>query len=131
MDNLTPEQISQMIALLQSMLPSEKKSESIAVSNDEDSSSMDDSSPIKTKTNRHKPGNFSNKFDSMMEAQLHKADTAIDKALSVYDPTPRSRKFQPVSVKCRVCGKTEEINPNLLSDARERYKCNACARSPG
>lgn len=128
MDNLTPEQISQMIALLQSMLPQEKPS---PIVEDEETEIDENPSPIKTKTNRRIPGNFTNKFDAMMEAQLHKADSAIDKALSVYAPTPRSRRFEPVSVKCRVCGKTEEINPNLLSEARERYKCNACARSPG
>jgi lysyl-tRNA synthetase class I len=127
MDNLTPEQITQMIAMLQSMLPQQKE----PVSSGDHELETIDTSPIKTKTNRRMPGNFANKFDSMMEAQLHKADTAIDKALSVYGPTPRSRKFEPVSVKCRVCGRTEEINPNLLSEAQERYKCNGCARSPG
>lgn len=127
MDNLTPEQISQMIALLQSMLPQQKS----RVSDENNESEAISASPIKTKTNKRTPGNFANKFDSMMEAQLHKSDIAIDKALSVYAPTPRSRKFEPVSVKCRVCGRAEEINPNLLSEARERYKCNACARSPG
>lgn len=73
----------------------------------------------------------SNKFDEMMEKNLHKEDLAVDKLLSKYPPTTRSRSFVPVDVKCRVCGRQENINPALLNDAPNRYKCNRCSKEPG
>lgn len=116
MDNLTPEQIKQMISMLQQMLPKEN------------SSDIDMSEPI-TKSNPK--SQFANKFDQMQESRLHKEDIAVDKALSVYAPTPRTRPFYPFNVQCRVCGKQESINPIVLHDAPDRYKCNVCSRSPG
>lgn len=126
MDNLTPEQIHQMISMLKSMLPDQK-------SQDEDigqeKAVLD--TPIKNRPSKKISGTFPNKFDQMMEAKLHKEDTEIDKALAVYGPTPRQRKFEPVKVLCRLCGKSEMVNPAVLSESKDRYKCNACSRSPG
>lgn len=126
MDNLTPQQIQQMIAMLQSMLPTSEPT------NDEQPVEMAHvDNPIKTKTPRKVGGKFENKFDQMMEARLHQEDKEIDKALAIHAPTPRSRRFEPISVVCRVCGKNETVNPAVLSESKDRYKCNACARSPG
>lgn len=122
MDNLSPEQIQQMIAMLQNMLPNnetEPESEQQASVN-----------PIKT-VNRKPKQSTVNKFDQMMEASLHKEDIEIDKKLAKYDPTPRVRRFQPLDVVCRVCGKRESVSPNLLSDTPDRYKCNTCSRGAG
>jgi lysyl-tRNA synthetase class I len=126
MDNLTPEQIHQMIGMLKSMLPDQQ-------AQDEDNSQEKPVSEtsIKNRPSKKISGTFSNKFDQMMEAKLHKEDTEIDKALSVYGPTPRQRKFEPVKVLCRLCGKSEMVNPAVLSESKDRYKCNACSRSPG
>jgi formylmethanofuran dehydrogenase subunit E len=71
-----------------------------------------------------------NKFLSMPEKDMHKADTAIDKKLAVVPPTDRTRQYNPVSVRCRVCGKEEKINPRYL-EAKDRYKCNKCSTSAG
>ena len=72
-----------------------------------------------------------NKFLEMPEFSMHKADTIIDQKLSVQPPTPRTRKFTPIKVRCRVCGKEEEINPSLLASEKERYKCNKCSAIAG
>jgi|TARA_B100000073_G_scaffold84137_1_gene64754 hypothetical protein len=120
-ENLSEAQIKQMIDMLKNMLPEEQ-------SDDKDEPVQE--SPIRTRGSR-KPKFVENKFDSMSEKNLHKADIAIDQKLNKYGPTPRTRTFKAIKVKCRVCGKTEEINPVLLSDTPERYKCNACARSAG
>ena len=120
MDDMSPEQIKKMIDMLKSMLPEEENETK------EDKSK----NPIKTIDRRPKPSNI-NKFDQMMEASLHKSDIEIDKKLARYAPTPRLRKFSLIKVKCRVCGKQEEINPSLLADSAERYKCNNCSRSAG
>lgn len=72
----------------------------------------------------------SNKFLSMKEMHMFKEDIAIDRKLNVMGPSPRTRHFATVNVQCRVCGKTEEVNPSLVSEA-QRYKCNECARSGG
>jgi lysyl-tRNA synthetase class I len=126
MDNLSPEQIKQMIAMLQSMLPSSTiEQESGAV--EPLSNTIKTVSPSKIKQSQ----NFVNKFDEMMEAKLHQEDKNIDKVLSVHSPTPRLRKFEPINVVCRVCGKKETVNPSMMSESPSRYKCNNCARSPG
>lgn len=87
------------------------------------------------KTKNKKVANSSethyNKFERMPERNMHKEDTKIDKVLSKYAPTERTRQFNLVNVRCRVCGKTEEINPNLIYDAGNRYKCNKCSKIPG
>lgn len=126
MDNLTPEQITQMISLLQSMLPKQNEETNEAPPQE----SRSHISSIKT-VNRKPVISGENKFDQMMESKMHKEDVEIDKKLSKYEPTPRVRKFQPVLAKCRVCGKTEEVSPSLLFEGAERYKCNKCAGSSG
>lgn len=122
-DELSPNQIKQMINMLKQMLPEEADDAAPEVEVHKDAN------PIRT-VNK-KPKQTINKFDEMMEAHLHKADTEIDKKLSKYGPTPRLRKFTPLKVKCRVCGKQEEVNPSVLTDTPERYKCNNCSRSAG
>ena len=54
----------------------------------------------------------------------------IDKKLQVMPPVPRTRTFDPVHVRCRVCGKEEDVNPTLVSEIN-RYKCNSCAMTGG
>lgn len=128
MDNLTPEQIHQMISMLKNMLPDQDQEEKHKDSNQ--SNTISDT-PIKNRPSKKISGTFANKFDQMMEAKLHKEDAEIDKALAVYGPTPRQRKFEPVKVTCRLCGKSEMVNPAVLSESKDRYKCNTCSRSPG
>lgn len=118
MDNLSPNQIKQMIELLQKMLPEE-----------ENNTKTINPNPIKTINRR--PVQTENKFDKMMESHMHKEDIEIDKRLRKYEPTPRVRSFDPIDVTCRVCGKKDSINPTLLSDSIDRYKCNNCSRSAG
>lgn len=85
----------------------------------------------KSRSKKTRTSEFDNRFDKMMEKNLHKEDTAIDKLLSKYPPTVRSREFSPVDVRCRVCGEQDSINPALLNDAPNRYKCNKCSKEPG
>jgi hypothetical protein len=72
-----------------------------------------------------------NKFESMPEKNMHKDDTKIDKVLSQYSPTERTRQFNFINVNCRVCGRTDSINPALVYDSENRYKCNKCSKIPG
>jgi hypothetical protein len=72
-----------------------------------------------------------NKFESMPEKNMHKDDTRIDKMLSQHSPTQRTRQFNLMDVTCRVCGRTDSINPALVYDAGNRYKCNRCSKIPG
>jgi|688.fasta_scaffold75245_2 hypothetical protein len=131
MDNLSPDQIKQMISMLQAMLTKDTISEP----NDEPAqSTQQQTNIIKTVSPRqvNKTGNLVNRFDEMMESKLHQEDRAIDQALSVHSPTPRNRRsFDPINVVCRVCGRKDSVNPSMLSDSPSRYKCNSCARSPG
>lgn len=71
-----------------------------------------------------------NKFLTMKEKDMFKSDVEIDRKLRVAPPTERSRHFTPLSVRCRVCGKQDQVNPNMI-ESSERYKCNKCATSAG
>lgn len=84
----------------------------------------------KSKPKRKFSQETTNLFEDMPEYNMHKADIAIDKKLSVYPPTARSRKYNNIDVVCRVCGKTDSVNPSLV-ETTDRYKCNSCSRSPG
>lgn len=140
MDNsqLTPEQIKQMIIMLQQMLPTQQddkqeKPKSTKLKKRPKSTTVKKSkvNPIKTKkinmTNHH----HENRFLDMSEMHMHKGDALIDKKLNKFPPTPRSRTFELVSVTCRVCGKSEEVHPKLVLDSVDRYKCNSCSTSQG
>lgn len=135
--NVEPEKIRALISILQSMLEPSENAEELD----------DEPTPVKTKvktkvkasaskkrgsanTKKTQP-KFINKFDSMPEKNLHKDDVAIDKKLCNKPPVPRNRSFEFVDATCRICHKTESINPAILTDSLDRYKCNKCSTSPG
>lgn len=123
MDNLSEDQIKSMISLLQNML-------SINNATDADTKKPSDIKKPKNKPAKKIPKS-NNKFESMPEARMHKEDTLIDKKLSVQPPVPRARPFKLVTALCRVCGKKEKVNPVLITDSIDRYKCNKCSASAG
>jgi len=129
MDNLSPQQIQQMIQLLQSMLP-ESNSEGAedAIVGERTQKKSSGSIKPKLKKNNKKPAR-ENKFDEMSEKFMHKEDIAIDRKLIVQPPVPRARKFKMIQTMCRVCGKKEKVNPMLITESG--YKCNKCSGSPG
>lgn len=137
LDSASPEQIKQLISLLQGLLPKEdtivadkqkKKPRKEKVSKSEHIKSNNN---IKTKTRTLKQENSYNKFLEMPEMAMHKSDTEIDKKLCKHPPTKRNREYEPIKVMCRVCGKNESINPAILPDSSDRYKCNKCSSSNG
>lgn len=117
-----PEQIKKLISALQQLLP-------------KDNTDDDEEPPSKIKTKTRRSGNkskkSSNKFLSMPEMRMHKDDCAIDKKLAKSPPTPRTRQYEPVKVKCRSCGKEEKVNPNIIPESTDRYKCNKCSGMAG
>jgi len=126
MDNisLNPQQIQQMIQMLQSMLPpQETKTET----KDHEAVTNPTNNNIKTNDVSHSR----NKFDDMPERRMHKEDVEVDKKLATQPPVPRARKFKLIKVSCRVCGKKEEVNPVLITDSLDRYKCNRCSGTAG
>lgn len=122
MDLNNPKELKKLISVLQDLLNQSS----------EESSDEEPVSKIKTKTARS--GNkkkTKNKFLDMPEKDMHKNDSEIDKKLCKNPPTPRTRKFKPVQVNCRVCGKTESVSPDVIPESTERYKCNKCAATAG
>lgn len=115
LNSLQPEQIKGLISLLQELLPKETEQEEPITA------------PTQKKSKKSQ-SKFVNKFDSMSEFRMHKEDRAVDEKLAQMPPVPRTRKFVPVSVVCRVCGRKESVNPALI-DSIERYKCNKCCSS--
>jgi hypothetical protein len=132
MDNiqLNPEQIQQMILMLQQMLPSNVE-QTESVKKPKKSKSSNKMNPIKTKKFNMTNHEHENKFLEMSEMNMHKSDAAIDKKLNKFPPTPRSRPFELVTATCRVCGRTEDVHPKLVLDSLDRYKCNSCSTSQG
>lgn len=128
--NVDPNKIQAMINILQSMLVEEEPSN---ISVKEPEAQTKEQAPVSfvsPKKSRKPP--FVNKFDKMIEKNMHKEDTLIDKKLQVHPPVARVRTFNPISVKCRVCGKEENISPQAFPGKEpERYKCNKCCGSPG
>ena len=120
--DLSPNQIKQMINMLQSMLPDTEAEES-------EPEQMSSIKTKKTKFSKSKNG-FKNKFLSMSEKNMHKEDSEIDKKLSVSPPVARNRTTSLIKAKCRVCGRTEEVSIGMVGDV-ERFKCNKCAISAG
>ena len=103
-----PEQVKQLIELLSSLL--------------------DTNEDIPKQSNDNKPRN---KFLDMSEFRSHKDDAELDKKLHAdYKPIPRNRSFQNINVRCRICGREENISPGLVS-SYDRYKCNKCSGTAG
>jgi hypothetical protein len=124
LDINNPELIKQLIGALQKLLPDDS-----SPTEDEPSESAHN---IRTKTRKFaKDNKFTNinKFSDMPEKEMHKADTKIDKKLNKYPPTPRNRPFNTVDVVCRTCGKKESVNPKIIPESIDRYKCNKCSSS--
>lgn len=136
---LDKDDIKQLIAILQKGLTDEVELSQDDVEGDEvveeiikptkKSRRNRNPNPNRSSSKKARP-KFVNKFLSMSEANMHKDDVAIDKKLNKAPPTERSRQYQNIKVKCRVCGKEESVSPALV-ESRERYKCNKCATSPG
>lgn len=127
--NLDPQQIQQMILMLQAMLPKQEQGADDTPVKPEKKTSL-------KKNNQSKNGSKSkptreNKFDTMMEARMHKEDIEIDRKLSTVPPVPRARPFEWISAVCRVCGRKERVNPVLITDTIDRYKCNKCCAGAG
>lgn len=124
-----PEQIQNLITVLQSLLPKEEKKE---IKTDEPIETVQNE-VIKTKNKKRsqKSSGSTNKFEQMAEFRMHKEDTVVDKALCKNPPVARTRDFEMINVTCRVCGKSETISPSLLFDTPSRYKCNNCATQAG
>ena len=108
---LDKDDIKQLIAILQRGLTDDDESD------DDSVAELESTSVKKTKPKNKKK--YTNLFDKMSESRMHKDDVEIDKKLS-----------KPINVRCRVCGKTESINPSLVESV-ERYKCNKCSTSSG
>lgn len=71
-----------------------------------------------------------NKFENMPEFNMCKEDLAFDKKVIKPPPSVRLRDYEPIKVKCRVCGKSEKVAPSLV-ESIERYKCNKCSTGAG
>ena len=117
---LDKEDIKQLIAILQKGLTDDMEEE-----NPPEIKSK--SGSTKTTNNKKK---YHNKFETMTEAGMHKEDVEIDRRLRKLPPTQRSRDYQPLKVRCRVCGREELANPSLV-ESIDRYKCNKCSTSAG
>lgn len=130
-----PEQVKALISLLQSLLPKETtvdatpEETTVSPGIEETQVSEINSTPTIIPEPVKKP--LLNKFEQMNEFRMHKDDAAIDAKLSKHPPVARIREFEPLTVKCRICGRSEVVSPTLLYDNPSRYKCNNCSTQAG
>lgn len=123
---LDNDDIKQLIAILQKGL-----------TNDSSDDEIDEPVPVqktrrstsqrKAKTSKPKS---KNKFESMPEFNMCKEDLEFDRKVKKPPPSARLRDFEPIKVRCRVCGKNEKVAPDLV-ESIERYKCNKCSTGAG
>ena len=66
-----------------------------------------------------------NLFESMSERHDHKADSEIDKKLTILPPTARDRGAGTIQVSCDSCNRESEVSAVLVSDSG-RYVFNGC-----
>lgn len=128
-----PEKIKDMIAMLQALLPQMEDTKTVAKrknSKATKATKVTKSNSTKAKKSKPTTSDSGNKFLEMQEMYMFKDDAAIDKKLSKNPPIPRTRHFSSITVKCRVCGRSEEVNPGLVYDS-SRYKCNNCSSTQG
>ena len=73
------------------------------------------------------------KLTSAEKAELKEAQKS-DKEMGVYrtkQKMPSRTRNVKVEVKCRACGKTQNVSPLVIPPERERFKCNECACRAG
>jgi hypothetical protein len=128
-----PEQIQQLISVLQALLPKDSTKSSTPDEAPAHDNEDGFSSAIKTKSSKKfkQRSASENKFLDMPERNMFKEDSKIDQILNKHPPVSRSREFATVEVVCRVCGKKEQVSPALAGEAPKRYKCNNCSTSAG
>lgn len=137
-----PEQIQQMINLLQNMLEQQEDEEEVKPAAKKRAKRTTTKKKVSKKTTTKKNTNTTrkkqvsddqpvNKFLSMPEASMYKEDKELAKKLYKHPPTPRRRSTQMIQAKCRICGKEERANPDLIWGGIERFKCNKCSSSAG
>lgn len=129
-----PEQIKSLISLLEGLLAVQQKTnqnESLQSNDDEPTHTLNKKIRTRGSAKKDNKEKYVNKFDKMSESGMHKDDISIDKALSKHPPVARMREFEMVDVTCRICGKTESVNPSLIFDSKNRYKCNNCSTQAG
>lgn len=123
---LDNDDIKQLIAILQKGL-----TDNNSIDDNEEGIQDPVEQKIKSKSRKTKTKRVSkNLFDNMGEASMHKDDVEIDRKLRKYPPTQRSRSYEAVKVRCRLCGKEDSVNP-VLVESGDRYKCNKCSRFAG
>lgn len=130
--SLNNEDIKQLIAILQRGLTSDEVIENTKVESEQPATKRKNKKANTQKKKAGDQGSTSyNKFDNMPEHSMHRDDSRVDKLLIKYPPTQRSREFEYIDVVCRVCGRKDSVNPVLVHEAPNRYKCNKCAKVPG
>jgi hypothetical protein len=121
-----PEQIKGLIALLQNLIQDVEPNQNKEVEESQKNTKQKRVGGSPDRPSRH------NAFLDMPEKDMHKEDRAVDKILNKHPPVARCRDFEPVKVTCRVCGRSDMVNPSLVYDSREnRYKCNRCSTTSG
>lgn len=121
---LNNDDIKQLIAILQRGLEN----------TDTNTLDKENIKPVRKPRTSHKKSTTqkkaTNKFENMPEFNMCKEDLEIDRKIRKPPPSERKAPFQYLKVRCRVCGKEDNIAPDLI-ESIERYKCNKCATGAG
>jgi len=75
------------------------------------------------------------RLDPQEKAEL-KLASKFDKEKGLDKPKdghvlPKAPKFEKVSIRCMLCGKSFKVAPALIPPERDRFKCNSCCSMRG
>ena len=106
-------------------------------------SNKDKKKQTKKRTPRKKTTKKVDKSDFMHGIRLDPQEKAELKLASKFDKEkgldkpkdgyvlPKAPKFEKVSIRCMLCGKSFKVAPALIPPERDRFKCNSCCSMRG
>jgi len=92
------------------------------------------------KANKKKPVSKNAPEDFMAKVHLSAAEKRELEAASQSDAENRNSTYEKfikrtpvtkIEVRCKSCGKTENIYPSMIPPEKSRYKCNNCSTHAG
>ena len=68
--------------------------------------------------------------DELKSASKFDKDKGLDKPREG-GMLPKGPRFEKVSARCMLCGRTSKVSPALIPPERDRFQCNSCASRRG
>ena len=90
--------------------------------------------PTKKKVNKNASEDFMAKIHltAVEKRELEAASKAdAETKTNTYDKFVKRTPVQKIEVRCKSCGKVDNVYPSLVPPEKARYKCNSCSTHAG